>query len=190
MPWATALLAVWVTALYLYDPPLNTLTGYYFLSPWTHSGLDHYLNNMVFLLPLGVYVEHRVGSFWFLAFSLLTPYFAIHVPVLVGLGGLSEGASGLTKALTGYAIPILIVEFVHRLSDLRDFGSEWKMVAVAVVVLIALVVLIASARLTVWRFVGLEASPEHISVGSHLIGLIIGVLWFAWRAWRHGLDEA
>lgn len=190
VPWATALLTVIVTAFYLSDPALDTLAAYYYLSPWTHGGLNHFLQNMVFLLPLGVYVERRVGSFWFLAFSLLSPYFALHLSVFLGLSGLTEGASGLTKALTGYAIPVLFAGFVHRLGGLRDFDGEWREAVVAVVTLAALVILLGSARLTVWRFAGLEASPEYVSVGAHLIGLVLGVLWFVWRLWRHGLERA
>jgi membrane associated rhomboid family serine protease len=188
VPWATALLMVWMVGLYLYDPTLDTFVGYYFLSPWTHGGFEHFWNNMVFLIPLGLYVERRVGSSWFLAFSFLSPYFALHLSVLLGLSGLTEGASGLTKALTGYSIPVLFAEFFHRLDGLRD-GIEWREVAVAVVAFAGLVILLASARLTVLRFVGLESSPRYVSVGSHLLGLVAGLVWFVWRAWRHGLDD-
>lgn len=190
VPWATAILTVIVTALYLYDPALDTLIAYYFLSPWTHGGLEHFWNNMVFLIPLGIYVERRVGSPWFLAFSLLCPYFALHLSVLLGISGLTEGASGLTKALTGYAIPVLFAGFVHRLAGLKDFDGKWREVVVAVVTLVALVILLWSARLTVLRFVGRESVPGYVSVGAHLLGLVAGLVWFGWRASRHGFADA
>lgn len=190
IPWATAILTVIATALYLYDPALDTLIAYYFLSPWTHGGLEHFWNNMVFLIPLGIYVERRVDSSWFLAFSLLCPYFALHFSVLLGISGLTEGASGLTKALTGYAIPVLFAGFVHRLDGLRDFDGKWRGMVVTVVTLVALVILLWSARLTVLRFVGRESVPGYVSVGAHLLGLVTGLVWFGWRASRYGLANA
>lgn len=190
VPWATAILTVIVTMLYLYDPALDTLIAYYFLSPWTHGGLEHLWNNIVFLIPLGIYVERRVGSPWFLAFSLLCPYFALHLSVLLGISGLTEGASGLTKALTGYAIPVLFAGFVHRLDGLRDFDGKWRELVVAVVTLVALAILLRSALLTVLRFAGRESVPGYVSVGAHFLGLVAGMVWFGWRASRHGIADA
>jgi membrane associated rhomboid family serine protease len=174
--------------LYLYNPSFNTVGEYYVLSPWMHSGWPHYWNNMAFFLPLGVYSERRVGSLPFLAFAALIPYLALHVPVLWGLSDWSQGASGLTKALTAYAIPVLLVGFTGRLEGLSDFEFEWRELAVAVVVPLVIVFLAADALETVQRFAGLEPSPGGVSVASHLFGLVLGVLWFGWRAWRHGLD--
>jgi membrane associated rhomboid family serine protease len=186
VPWATAVLTVIVTALYLYDPALDTLIAYYFLSPWTHGGLGHFWNNMVFLIPLGIYVERRIGSPWFLSFSLLSPYFTLRFSVLLGISGLTEGTSELTKALTGYAIPVLFAGFVHRLDGLRDFDGKWREVVIAVVTLVALVILLRSALLTVLRFAGRESVPGYVSVGAHLLGLVAGLVWFGWRASHQG----
>lgn len=189
VPWATALLAVWMVGLYLFDPALDTTAEYFFLSPWMHSGWSHFWNNMAFFIPLGIYAERRVESLPFLVFSVLIPYLALHVPPLWGLGGWSQGASGLTKALTAYAIPVLLVDFSGRLEEFSDFEFEWKEVAVAIVVLLAVVFLTNGAWETVERFAGLEPSPDGVSVGSHLFGLVLGVLWFGWRSWRHGLEN-
>lgn len=188
VPWVTVLLTAWMAGLYLFDFTVNTTATYFFLSPWTHSGWPHFWNNMAFFIPLGIYTERRVGSLPFLAFAALIPYLALHVPVLWGLSGWSQGASGLTKALTAYAIPALLVSFVGRLDEFSDF--EWRGVAGAVVVLLVIVFLSVGAWETVQRFVGLEPSPDGVSVESHLFGLAIGMLWFGWRAWRHGLDGA
>lgn len=189
MPWATALLTVWMVGLYLLDPALDTTAKYFFLSPWMHSGWPHFWNNMAFFIPLGIYAERRVDSLPFLALAALIPYLALHVPPLWGLSGWSQGASGLTKALTAYAIPVLLVGFTVRLEGLSDFEFEWREVAVAVVMLLVVVFLTANAWETVQRFAGFEPSPEGVSVGSHLFGLVLGVMWFGWRVWRHGLDE-
>jgi len=66
VPWATALLTVWMVGLYLSDPALDTGVKYFFLSPWMHSGWTHFWNNMAFFIPLGLYAERRVDSLLFL----------------------------------------------------------------------------------------------------------------------------
>ncbi|SIS18968.1 rhomboid family intramembrane serine protease [Natronorubrum thiooxidans] len=190
VPWATALLTVWMVGLYLLDPVPDTTAKYFFLSPWMHSGWSHFWNNMAFFIPLGIYAERRVDSIPFLAFAVLIPYLALHVPPLWGLGGWSQGASGLTKALTSYAIPALLVGFSGQLEDLSDFEFDWQEVAVAVLMLLATVFLTVNGWATVQRFAGLESSPDGVSVGSHFFGLVFGMLWFAWRAMRHGLVDA
>jgi len=121
---------------------------------------------------------------------MMIPYLALHVPPLWDLSGWSQGASGLTKALTAYAIPVLLVDFTRQLEGFSDFEFKWGDVVVAVVVLLVVVFLTVNAWETVQRFVGLEPNPDGVSVGSHLFGFVFGMLWFGWRVWRHGLDRA
>lgn len=191
VPWVTALLAVWIVGLYLFDPLLNTGVKYYVLSPWMHSGFSHFWKNMAFLIPLGVYVERRVGWLPFLVFAALIPYLALHLPVVWSLGGLSQGASGLTKALTGYTVAALLVDFYGRLEGFADFEIEWREVAVALVVLLVIIFLTVNSWVTVQRFAGIKPNPVRVSVASHFFGLVLGLLWFGWRGWRHGVfDDA
>lgn len=129
VPWATAFLTVWMGGLYLLNPALDTAIKYFSLSPWMHSGWSHFWNNIAFLIPLGIYTERRVGSLPFLAFSVMIPYLALHVPPLWSLGSWSQGASGLTNALTAYALPVLLVGFTERLEEIADSGFEWREVA-------------------------------------------------------------
>lgn len=189
LPWATALLTVWMIGLYLFDPLLDTGIKYFFLSPWMHSGFNHFWNNMAFFIPLGVYVERRVESWPFLVFAALIPYLALHLPVVWSLGSLSQGASGLTKALTGYTVLALLVDFFGRLDGFADFELDWLEVAVALMVLLVLVFLAMNSLETVQRFAGFEHSPDGVSVASHFFGLVLGILWFGWRGWRHGVFD-
>lgn len=189
LPWATALLTVWMIGLYLLDPFLDTGIKYFFLSPWMHSGFNHFWNNMAFFIPLGVYVERRVESRPFLVFAALIPYLALHLPVVWSIGSLSQGVSGLTKALTGYTVLALLVDFFGKLDGFADFELDWWEVAVALMVLLVLVFLTMNSLETVQRFAGFEPSPDGVSVASHFVGLVLGILWFGWRGWRHGVFD-
>ena len=187
LPWVTAVLTTWMIGLYLFDPTLYTGAEYFFLSPWTHSGFNHFWNNMAFFLPLGVYVERRVGSLPFLVFAALIPYLSLQLPVVWSLGGFSQGASGLTKALTGYALLALLVGFSGRLDGFADPDIEWQKMVLAIAVLLVIAFLALNSWITVQRFAGFEPSPAGVSVASHFFGLIFGVLWFGWRGWRYGV---
>lgn len=190
IPWATALLTVWMASLYLLDPTLNGGVEYFFLSPWMHSGWPHYWNNMAFFLPLGLYTEWRTDSVALVVFAALIPYLALHLPVVWGLGGLSQGASGLTKALTSYVVMTLLIGFNNRLKRIIDHDFGWREAAVAVVMLLAIAFLSVDAWVTVQRFFYLAPRPEGMSVASHFFGLIIGLFWFSFRTWQHGLGKA
>ncbi len=57
-------------------------------------------------------------------------------------------------------------------------------------ILLVLAYLTADAWATVQRFAGLEPRPNGVAVSTHVTGLVLGMLWFGWRALRHGLDDA
>ena len=125
----------------------------------------------------------------FLAFAVLIPYLALHLPVVWGFSGLSIGASGLTKALTGYTVVALLVDFVMRVEGFAAVETEWREVVVALVAVLMIVFLTVNSWETIRRFAGVVPSPTGVSVASHFFGLVLGVLWFGWRAWRHGLFD-
>lgn len=172
--------------IYLVDPGLTELS-YTFFAPWMHAGWAHLWKNLLVFLLLGAWTESRVGWLNFLPFAVLTPYLALYIPVAFGYGGLSRGASGLTMALTGYAVPALLTTLTVRFDDL---DIEWLEVGIVVLHFLALLYLTADAFVTVKRFLGLAPRPAGVAVSAHFTGFVIGVLWFAWRAWRQGLFDA
>jgi len=186
VPWATFVLAAFMVVVHVADPALTSLT-YTAFAPWMHAGFGHIAENLIVFVVLGVGVERRVGSIPFAAFAVLIPYLALYLPVAFDYGGLSRGASGLTMALTGYAVFVLLVVLAERLDG---FKVEWREVAVILGAFLAVLYLTVDSWVTVQRFFGFEPRPEGVSVSSHMTGLVLGVMWFGWRAWRHGLDGA
>jgi membrane associated rhomboid family serine protease len=152
-----------------------------------HGGFNHIWQNLLVFVLLGTWVERRIGWVTFLFFAVTIPYLALYLPVMFKYGGLSRGASGLTMALTGYVVPVLLVDLTRRI---ESFEFDAKEVAVGLGILLVLVYLTTDTWMTVQRFVGLEPRPDGVAVGSHATGLVLGVLWFGWRAFRHGLNDA
>lgn len=190
VPWVTIILSVSMAVLFLIDPKMDTGPKYFILSPWMHSDFNHFWNNLALFLPLGIFVERRVGSLAYLSFAVLTPYLALHLPVIWNVGELSQGGSGLTKALTGYSIPVLLIMFSERLPPVSTSKLKGRDVGIALLMFLVIVFLTANSWVTIQRFVGFEAKPDGVSVASHFFGLVLGVLWFGWRSMRHDeLDE-
>lgn len=185
VPWATFTLAALMTAVHIADPGITPLT-YTVLAPWIHAGWSHLWQNLLVFLLLGAWVERRVGWGTFLFFTVTVPYLALYLPVAFDYGGLSKGASGLTMALTGYLLPVLLVAFPERIELFKLNARE---LAIGLGILLVLSYLITDSWVTVQRFVGFKPRPEGVSVSSHMTGLVLGVLWFGWRTWRHGLND-
>lgn len=177
----TSALTVWMVALYFISPELSSGSIYFFLSPWMHAGWSHLWQNLLAFVLLGVWVESRVWWLEYLAFASFIPYLALHLPALLEFGNYAWGASGLTMALTGYAIPVLLVGLVERVDG---FEFEWPEVAIWLVMFFAAMYLSFDAWVTIERFLGTEPRPEGVAVGAHLAGLILGFLWVANRALR------
>ena len=182
----TPLLVVVMVVVYLVEPPITPVT-YTGLAPWMHADWTHISQNLLVFVALGVWIEHRMGWLTYLFAAVTIAYLALYLPVVLGYGGLSRGASGLTMTLTGYAIPVLLVASAERVDS---FEFEPRQVAVWMGVLLLVAYLVLDSWLTVQRFIGLAPRPEGVSVSSHLTGLALGVLWFGWRTWRHGLWDA
>lgn len=180
----TSALTVWMVVLYLISPELSSGFIYFVLAPWMHAGIGHISNNLAIFVILGVWVEHRVGWWEYLGFAVLLPYLALHVPSVWNFGNYAVGASALTMALTGYAIPVLLVGLVERV---EDFEYELREVVVWLVMLLAVLYLSSDAWVTVQRFLGWEPRPERVAVGAHLAGLVLGFLWMGYRALRHSV---
>jgi membrane associated rhomboid family serine protease len=184
VPWVTLTVALGIGSIYLVSPSITPLS-YTVFAPWMHAGVNHMGQNLLMFVLLGAWIEQRVCRETFLVFAVLVPYLALYLPVAFGYGGLSRGASGLTMALTGYVVPALFVALDGRINSVGV-----RELAVDVGILLALVYLLADAWLTVQRFVGLEPRPDGMAVSAHATGLVLGVLWFGWRALRHGLADA
>jgi len=187
-PWTsvTFVLTVLMLVLYIVDPPITELS-YILLAPWMHAGWSHFWNNLFVFVLLGTWIERRVGWQTFLTFAVLIPYLALYTPVAFKYGGLSRGASGLTLALSGYAIPALVLTLSERINGT---DGQWREVAIIGLQLLVVLYLTADAIVTTKRFIGLTPHPEGIAVSAHFTALIIGILWFAWRGWRHGIFDA
>jgi len=134
------------------------------LSPFLHSGFDHLVQNLFFLIPLAVsYNRHRDG----LAFipsvylvGILTNTIGPLSFVLAGeSSGLSVGISGVTHALSTRETLYYIANNVSTKTDAVFFCM--------------------SAFFFIWNswilFSG--STPEGASVSGHLTGLVLGVPW-------------
>jgi len=186
VPWVTFALAAGMVVVYLVSPAITPLS-YTLLAPWMHAGFGHIWQNLLVFLILGAWVERRVDWLTYLFFAVMISYLALYLPVVFKYGELSRGASGLTMALTGYVVPVLLVGLAERI---ESFELDAKDVAMGLGVLLVLTFLSVDSWVTVQRFVGLEARPDGVSVSSHMTGLVLGVLWFGWRVVRHGLVDA
>lgn len=186
IPWITLILSLVMGIIYLASPAISPLS-YTVLAPWMHGGMDHILQNLIMFVLLGTWVERRVGWLTFLLFAVMIPYIALYLPVVIKYGGLSRGASGLTMALTGYVVPVLFVVLAGRIDSIEFDAKE---VAFGLGILLVLAYLTADAWVTVQRFAGLDPRPDGVAVSAHATGLVLGVLWFGWRALRHGLADA
>jgi len=167
--------------------PAITPLSYTLLAPWMHAGFNHLWQNLLVFVLLGWWAERRVGSMTLGIFSTLIPYLAIYLPVTFEYGSLSRGASGLTMALTGYALFVLLFAIPQRLENIEFDIREG---AVILGLFFLLLYLAVDASVTVQRFVGVQPRPDGVSVSSHMTGLVLGVLWFSWRSWRHGVSNA
>jgi membrane associated rhomboid family serine protease len=176
-----------MVVIYLASPEITPAT-YTLLAPWMHAGFRHISQNLLVFVPRSTWIEHRVGWRTYLFFAVMIPYLVLYIPVVAGYGGLSRGASGLTMTLTGFAIPILLVGLADRANSFDRFN--WRASIIWLVIFLMAAYLTMDAWLTVERFIGLEPRPDGVSVSSHATGLLLGILWFAWRAWRHGLWDA
>ena len=152
-----------------------------------HAGFTHIWQNLLVFVLLGARIERRVGWVRFLGFVVLVPSLALYLPVVFEYGGLSRGASGLTKALTGYAVPVLIV-FLAGYTESIEF--DWRKLALGFGILSVPACLTANGWVTVQRFTGIEPRPDDVAVSAHTTGRVLGVLWFGWLTWRYGLADA
>ena len=116
VPWVTFALAAGMVVVYLVSPAITPLS-YTLLAPWMHAGFGHIWQNLLVFVVLGAWVEHRVGWLTYLFFAVMIPYLALYLPVVFEYGGLSRGASGLTMALTGYMVPVLLVGLAERIES-------------------------------------------------------------------------
>jgi membrane associated rhomboid family serine protease len=182
----TPVLTVVMVVIHLAKPPITPLT-YTVLAPWIHADWTHIVQNLFIFVVLGTWVENRIDWLTYLFAALMIPYLALYLPVVLGYGGLSRGASGLTMVLTGYVIPVLLVDLGNQVDSLE---LEVRQVAVWLGMFILVTYLAVDSWLTIHRFIELTPRPDGVSVSSHLTGLILGILWFCWRAWRHGLSNA
>lgn len=182
----TIILIVVMIVIYLVDPPITPVT-YTVLAPWMHAGFTHLSQNLLVFLILGTWNEHRMGWPTYLFGAVMIPYLALYLPVVLGYGELSRGASGLTMALTGYAVPVLLLAIADRFDE---FDLDPRQVAVWLGMFLLLAYLAVDSWLTIQRFVGLAPRPDGVSVASHFTGLALGLLWFCWRTWRHGIWNA
>ena len=186
IPWVTFTLTLVMGAIHLASPAITPLS-YIFLAPWMHAGFNHIWQNLLLFVVLGAWIERRVGWVTFLIFTVTIPYLALYLPVVFRYGGLSRGASGLTMALTGYVIPVLLVVLAERIESIEFEAREVIVVSGGFLVLVYLT---ADAWVTVQRFVSLKPLPDNVAVSAHITGLVLGVLWFSWRLLRHGLKDA
>lgn len=186
IPWATFILTLGMVVIYIISPEITPLS-YTLLAPWMHSGFSHLWQNLFIFVLLGTWVETRVRRVTFLLFSVLIPYLALYLPVVLNYGSLSRGASGLTNALIGYVIVALLVNLSGRI---RSSSFNSKQVTIGLGIVLVLIYLTAGAWLTFQRFTGLEPRPDGVAVSSHMTGIVLGLLWFAWRTVRHGLKNA
>ncbi|MFC4549486.1 MULTISPECIES: hypothetical protein [Halorussus] len=89
-------------------------------------------------------------------------------------------------ALTGYAIPVLLIGLAQRVESFKLKTEVVNDVGVLLIVLY----LALDSWMTVKRFFHVDPRPDGLAVSAHFTGLVLGVLWFAWRRRRHGTYDA
>ncbi|WP_368409340.1 rhomboid family intramembrane serine protease [Halomarina litorea] len=149
--------------------------SYLWYGPWLHSGVDHYRGNVVVLVILGWVTERRIGTVGYAGFAVGALYLSIIIPVLLRYAH-PLGASGLTKALTGYLALVLLKD---TQSFLRSGKADFEDTAKLVGGLLLSVVVFSSTAQTVGRALGILTAPPGQSISAHAVGLLLGWAWFA-----------
>lgn len=163
--------------LFVSDIGKDGINGYLIL-PFLHGSWIHLTDNLFFLLVLGSWVEFRIGSVKFLKRIIPIAYISLYAPLFLRYGELAWGLSGLTKALTAYAIPVLFIRLNYHFDNL-EFG--FYRIATLLIHFTLVVYLFASVTLTAKRLMGLSPIPSGLALSVHVTGICLGIIWFCWR---------
>lgn len=136
---------------------------------FVHTGPLHLLANLVFLLPFGVLVERRAGTFWF--WMVLLPVGALGVVAHCWAYPTTHfalvGASGSVSGLVGFvwvAVPFRAPVWSSRPPD-RPVAFRAYLVLIAWCLFFALSVIV--------EYLG--RTPAPVALVPHLVGLALGL---------------
>lgn len=149
------------------------------LLPFLHGNVPHFLSNATMILLLGIAFERRRSAIGFVGLFVLAAYVSVYADIsfaaIAGAGGLVIGASGASRAISGF----LVVQYLpsgekpSTVSSIGDgfLGSRSFDVFAIVVALVALYATSSS----IGQYFGLlHVAPETAYV-AHIVGTIIGV---------------
>lgn len=149
--------------------------AYIVLAPWLHSTHQHVAENVLVFVLLGIWTERRVGSFQFLVVVLATGYLTNLGPAVLGFGGLSVGASGITNALWANFTASKFHEYNASVQEnVLDLRRVTLNVALGVVGLFFVLRSVA-------EFIGYLSASSGTATGAHLFGVVIGFAWFGYQ---------
>lgn len=145
------------------------------LSPWLHSSHGHVIGNAIGLVLVGGWTELQVDSHQFSLVVLATGYVANLGPYLIGIGGLAVGASGILNAVWTYFGLVQLRQFAGIVAD----GDATLLAAGRSFVLYFGGMLVPLAAVA--QHGGMIDAAPGAAIGTHLVGVGIGGLWFGVR---------
>lgn len=148
---------------------------YVMLSPWLHSSHIHILENTLAFALLGGWTERQVGSTQFTFGILAAGYLTNLVPALVGFGGFGVGASGITNTLWGL-FTLTQIYLYHRIVQM-DPINYWRALYRLSLFTFGLLFVLQSTG----EFMGYLTPPPGSATGVHLLGVVLGLVWFLYR---------
>lgn len=157
------------TAYQVINEHIRTNTALYvYGSHLVHSSLSHLLWNLGFLLISGAITERKVGWRRLVTFVYVAGLLSNTVPALLGFGGFGVGISGANFGLWAFFGLLFAQEGRRDDEDHPGFN-----------ILLALLGTVY-ALFGVSQYVGLLPAPPGTAKGAHLLGIILGVVWFSY----------
>lgn len=149
--------------------------AYILFTPWLHSTHRHLVENAIVFALLGAWTEPRVNSFKFGVIAVATGYMTNLAPAVFGFGGFGLGASGITNALWANFTAVQLSQ-VNGAMQTEPF--EWRRVLGHLgLSFVGLVFVLKSIS----EFVGYTEPLAGSATGAHLLGVVIGGVWFIYR---------
>jgi membrane associated rhomboid family serine protease len=146
--------------------------AFFAFAPVAHSTHIHIASNLFFLLIGGVITERILGTKWFLMFLYASGVLSCFLPPYSGLGGPGIGISGGNLALWTFFGLYYFVEYQLAVPRFGVFERR-QLIHLGIAALGT-----GIALRGIMQFLGLMSTPSGVAKGSHLLGVLLGVLGF------------
>lgn len=149
------------------------------LLPFLHGNVQHFLSNIVMILLMGIAFERRRSPSVLLSLFFIAAYVSIYADIsyaaVTGEGGLAIGASGATRAISGFVVVqyFSIDRGAVTLESVADGFLDGDSIELVSVV-IALVAVYATA-ISIGQYLGFVRVAPDTAYVAHLAGSMIGV---------------